>query len=101
MAARDLISLDELEIQIEGLDNRHRAAEGQITALQNTSKRVEKLRLLLRNPILAFVRQTRNMRRDYYKDLDLRVETDKEVVKICGVFGSQNVAPTCTLGTRR
>ena len=51
MAARDLISLDELEIQIEGLDNRHRAAEGQITALQNTSKRVEKLRLLLRNPI--------------------------------------------------
>lgn len=101
MVARDLISLDELEIQIEGLDNRRRAAEGQIAALQNTSERVEKLRLLLRNPILAFVRQTRDMRRDYYKDLDLRVETDKEDVKICGVFGSQNVAPTSTLGTRR
>ncbi len=85
----------------EGLDNRRRAAEGQIAALQNTSERVERLRLLLRNPILAFVGQTEDMRRDYYKDLDLRVETDKEDVKICGVFGSQNVAPTSTLGTRR
>ena len=57
---------------------------------------------MLRNPILALVGQTGDMRRDYYKDLDLRMETDKEVVKICGVFGSQNVAPTSTLlGTRR
>ncbi len=56
---------------------------------------------MLRNPILAFVGQAGDMLRDYYKDLDLRVETDKEGVKICGVFGSQNVAPTSTLGTRR
>jgi hypothetical protein len=57
---------------------------------------------MLSNPILALVGQTGDMRRDYYKDLDLCVETDKEDVKICGVFGSQNVAPTSTLlGTRR
>ena len=49
-----------------------------------------------RNPILMFVAQTEDMRRDYYNDLELRVEVDKEDVRICGVFGSQNVAPTST-----
>ena len=29
--------------------------------------------------------------RDYYNDLELRVEIDKEDVKICGVFCSQDV----------
>ena len=54
-----------------------------------------------RNPILMFVGQTEGMRRDYYKDLELRVEIDKEDVRICGVFGSQNVAPTSRSETRR
>ena len=50
------------------------------------------------NPILMFVRQTEDMRRDYYKDLDLTLVVDKGDVKICGVFGSQTVAPTSASG---
>ncbi len=96
MAARDLISLDELEVHIEGLNNRRRAAEGQIANLQNTSERVERLRLMQRKPILMVVGQTEDMRRGYYDDLELRVEVDKGDVKICGIFGSQNVPSTST-----
>lgn len=65
------------------------------------SERVKGLRLMQRNPILMFVGQTEDMRRDYYKDLELTVEVDKGDVKICGVFGSHTVAPTSTSGTRR
>ena len=78
------------------LESRRRAAESQLEASQNVSERVKRLRLMQRNPILAFVGQTREMRRDYYRDLDLRVETDKKDVRICGVFGSHDVAPTST-----
>jgi predicted RNase H-like nuclease (RuvC/YqgF family) len=101
MAARDLITLNELEVHIGSLDQRRRAAQGQIDALQHTSERVKRLRLMQRNPILMFVGQTEDMRRDYYKDLELTVEVDKGDVKICGIFGSQNVAPTSMSGTRR
>jgi hypothetical protein len=40
--------------------------------------------------------QTREMRTDYYKDLQLRVETNRKDVTISGIFGSQSVAPTST-----
>jgi hypothetical protein len=94
MAARDLITLDELEVQLDGLDKRRRAAQGQIETLQNTSERVDKLQLMQRNPILTVMGQTEQMRQDYYNDLELRVEIDKGDVKKCGVFGSQEVSPT-------
>lgn len=100
-AARDLITLDELELHIGSLDQRRRAAQGQMEALQNTSERVKRLRLMQRNPILRVVGQTREMRREHYKDLELVVEVDKEDVEIRGIFGSQSVAPTSTSGTRR
>ena len=86
---------------IASLDQRKRAAERQVEALQSTTERVERLRLMQRNPILMFVSQTEDMRRDYYKDLELTVETDRGDVKICGVFGSQVVAPISTTGTSR
>jgi len=38
------------------------------------------------NPILMLMGQTEDMRRDYYRDLELKAETDKENVRICGVF---------------
>jgi hypothetical protein len=79
---------------IEALDNRRRAAERQMWASQTVSERIKRLRLMQRNPILAFVGQTEDMRRDYYRDLELRVVADKEGVEICGVFGSQTVTPT-------
>jgi len=102
MAARDLITLDELEVHLDGLDNRRRAAQGQIETLQNTSERVERLRLMQQNPILTLMGQTEDMRRDYYNDLELRVEIiDKGNVKICGVFGSQNVTRTLMSGKAR
>ncbi len=101
MAARDLLSLDELEVHIsEELNNRRRAVEVQMESLQNTSERMKRLRLMQRNPILMFVGQTEEIRWHYYNDLELRVEVDKEDVKICGVFGSQDAAPTSTSGTR-
>lgn len=99
MAARDLLTLDELEVHIARLDTRRRAAVRQIGALQTTSERVKRLRLMQQNPILAFVGQTEEMRKDYYRDLELRVIADKGGVEICGVFGSQNVAPTWTWAT--
>jgi site-specific DNA recombinase len=98
MAARDLITLDELEVHITGLDQRKTAAERRLEALQNSGERVERLRLMQRNPILRFVAQTREQRRDYYKDLELRATTSGGEVKVCGVFGSQNVAPTLDVG---
>jgi site-specific DNA recombinase len=101
MAARDLITLDELEVHLDGLDNRRRAAQEQIEVLQSTSERVERLRLMQRNPILTLMGQTEDMRRDYYTDLELRVEVDKGDVNICGVFGSQSIAPTSTSGKER
>jgi hypothetical protein len=48
------------------------------------------------NPILEVMGQTREMRTDYYKDLQLRVETNRKDVTISGIFGSQSVAPTST-----
>jgi hypothetical protein len=62
---------------------------------------MEKLRLMQQNPILTVMGQTEDMRRDYYNDLELRVEIDKGDVKICGVFGSQNVTRTSTSETRK
>jgi site-specific DNA recombinase len=100
MAARDLITLEELEVHLDGLDKRRRAAQGQIETLQNTSERMDKLRQMQRNPILTVMGQTEQMRQDYYDDLELRVEIDKGDVKICGVFGSQKVARTSMPGTK-
>ena len=100
MAARDLISFSELEAHIGGLESRRRAAEGQIDASQTVSERVKRLKLMQRNPILEVMGQTREMRRDYYRDLHLRVETDRKDVKISGIFGSQKVAPNSTWATR-
>src|SRR5215217_7350445 len=84
-----------------GLDDHRRAAQGQIEALQNTSERVEWLRLMQQNPILTIMGQTEDMRRGYYNDLELRVEIDKGDVKICGVFGSQYVIHTSMSGKER
>ena len=101
MAARDIVSFSELEAHIGGLESRRRTAEGQIEASRTVSERVKRLRLMQRNPILEVMGQTQDMRRDYYRDLHLRVETDRKDVKISGIFGSQKVAPTSTWGTPR
>jgi hypothetical protein len=59
------------------------------------------LRLMPQNPILTLTGQTEDMRQDYDNDLELRAEIDKGDVKICGVFGSQNVTSTSMLGKER
>lgn len=94
MPAKDLITLDELEVHLEALDYRRTTAGRQMEASQTVSERIKRLRLMQGNPILAFVGQTEDMRRDYYRDLELRVVADKEGVEICGVLGSQTVTPT-------
>ena len=62
---------------------------------------MKRLKLMQRNPILEVMGQTREMRTDYYKDLKLRVETNRKDVKISGIFGSQKVAPTSMRETPR
>ncbi len=99
MAARDLISLPELEAHIGGLESRRKAAEKQIEASRTVSERVKRLQLMRRNPILEVMGQTPEMRTDYYKDLDLRVETNRKDVRVSGIFGSHRVAPTSTWRT--
>jgi hypothetical protein len=48
-----------LEVHITGLDQCKAAAERRLEALQISSEREERLRLMQRNPILRFVGQTR------------------------------------------
>jgi hypothetical protein len=52
------------------------------------------------NPIPTLTGQTEDMRRYHYNDLELHVQIDKRNVKMCGVFGSQRVAPTLDVGER-
>jgi hypothetical protein len=101
MAARELISFEELEVHIEDLNLQREAAQSRLEGLQTTGERVERLRKIKANPILAFITQTTEMRRDYYRDLELKVSADRKGVEICGVFGSQNVAPTSMRETPR
>jgi len=101
MAAKDLISLSELEVHIGGLESRRRAAQEQIDASQTVSERVKRLKLMQRNPILEAMGQTREMRTDCYRDLHLRVETNRRDVKVSGIFRSQRVAPTSMRVTPR
>ncbi len=83
------------------LQSREDAARRQLEILHGSNERVERLKLIQKNPILTFVTQTPEMRRDYYKELELRVVTDKDGAVIQGIFGSQKVAPTSTSGIKR
>jgi hypothetical protein len=83
------------------LDSRQAGIERRLGTLENTTARIEKLKLMQNNPILRFVGQTTDQRRAYYNGLELRVETDKDSVVVRGIFGCQNVAPTSTSGTER
>ena len=69
------------------LQAREETARGELDRLHNYGTRIERLRLMRRNPILRVMGQTREMRRDYYKDLELRVTAVKNDVVIRGVFG--------------
>jgi hypothetical protein len=89
------------DIHAAELDSRQAGIERRLEILENTTERIEKLKLMQKNPILSFVGQTTDQRRDYYNGLELRVETDKDSVVVKGIFGCQNVAPTSTSVTRR
>ena len=101
MAASELITLHELEVQIAELTTRNEAADRRLEMLQSTNERIERLKLMKKNPILRFVEQTTEQRRDYYKDLELRVVIYKDEAEIKGIFGCQSVTPTSTSGTKR
>jgi len=83
------------------LQAREDAAQREIERLQTSGERIERLKLMKRNPILRFVGQTKEMRRDYYKELELRVVADRKGVTIRGVFGSQTVTPIQMNGTTK
>ena len=89
------------DIHAAELDSRQAGFERRLEMLENTTDRIEKLKLLQKNPILRFVGQTADQRRDYYDGLDMRVVTDRDSVEIGGIFGCQSIAPTSTSATRR
>ena len=95
-AAGAIETLDSLRAHLEPLEARRKAAERQIEASQTVSERVKRLKLMQQNPVLEVMGQTREMRTDYYRDLNLRVETNRKGVKISGIFGSHSVAPIST-----
>jgi hypothetical protein len=73
------------------LKAREDTAQREIERLQTSGERIERLKLMKRIPILRFMGQTKEMRRDYYRDLELRVVADRNGVVIRGILGSQKV----------
>ena len=85
------------------LKGREEAARRELERLQTSNERIERLRWIKSNPILTFLftgggETAEGMRRDYYRDLGLRIVADRDGVKM---NGSQNVAPTSASGTER
>ncbi len=108
MFAADVMSLEELKAKLSGLDARKATVERELEGLNNSGQRVQRLRWLhekvATNPIIAFLAGTEEMRRDYYRDLDLKVTTSREDVAISGVFGGSSlpsVAPISMSATGR
>ncbi len=83
------------------LQSREDTARRQLERLQTTNDRVERLKLMKRNPILRFVGQTKEMRRDYYRDIELTVVADRNGVVMRGIFGSHNITSIQTNGTTK
>jgi hypothetical protein len=85
------------------LKSREDAAHRELERLQMSNERIERLRWIKSNPILTFLftgagKMAEGMRRDYYRDLGLRIVADRDGVEM---NGSQIVTPTSTPGTRR
>ena len=85
------------------LKGREEAAQRELERLQMSNERIERLRWIKSNPILTFLftgggETAEGMRRDYYRDLGLRIVADRDGVKM---NGSQTVTPTSASGTER
>ena len=97
------IKIERLQEESAALDAREAKIREQLQNLNATGERVERLQWLklrmAENPVLAFLAETPEMRRDYYRDLELEVTCAGEDIEITGVFGS--VTPTSTSATRR
>ena len=108
MFAADVMSMEELKAKLSGLDARKATIERELEGLNNSDQRVQRLRWLhekvATNPIIAFLADTEEMRRDYYRDLELKVTTSRKDVAISGVFGESSlpsVAPISMSATGR
>ncbi len=103
-AARELITFDELENHVAELNQRKETTERQLERLTSGEQRVERLKSIKASPVLQFLYECENgegMRRDYYRDLELRLIANRDSTEIMGVFGSQFVTPTWTLAMKR
>jgi hypothetical protein len=108
MFAADVMSLEELKAKLSGLDARKATVERELEGLNNSDQRVQRLRWLhekvAANPIIVFLADTEEIRRDHYRDLELKVTTSRKDVAISGVFGESSlpsVAPTSMSATGR
>ena len=104
MAARELITFDELGNYVAELNQRKEAAERELERLTSGEQRVERLKIIKASPVFQFLYECENgegIRRDYYRDMELRVVADRDNTEITGVFGSQFVTPTSTSEPRR
>jgi hypothetical protein len=95
MYAAEVMSLGELKAKLAGLDARKAAVERELEGLNNSGERVQRLRWLhekvATNSIIAFLADTEEMRREHYRDLELKVTTSREDVAISGVFGDSSL----------
>jgi len=99
MAARDLITLDELELRLARLDESRARAEKEFERLSDLKWRIEHLEWLSENAFslqaIAAVRCAKDddeLLKDFYDDIELKVTVDKDASAMAtGVFGSQCV----------
>ena len=85
------------------LKSREDAAQRELDRLQTSNERIERLKWIKSNPVLTFLfagagETAEGMRRDYYRDLGLRIVADRDGVEM---NGSQIVTPTSTSVTKR
>lgn len=105
MFVAGVMDMPTLQSRAKELDDRERAIRSELESLNEVDERVERLQWIKErmrgNPILAFLAETEDMRRDHYRDMKLRIVCSGEDATINGVFGSQTVTPTSTQVTRR
>ncbi len=100
-----VISMPTLQKHVKELDARESAIRSEIASLTSIDERVERLRRIRErmrdNPILAFLAETEDMRREHYRDIELRVICSGTETLLQGVFGSQTITPIPASGTGR
>jgi hypothetical protein len=98
MFVAGVMDMPTLQARTQELDARESAIKGEIASLNEVDECVERLKWIKErmrgNPVIAFLAETEDMRRDHYRDMELRVICSEDDTLLQGVFGSQTITPT-------